>query len=104
MLPLSLTHSPSLVTLHFAQILELQHLDVSTVVQLHNSLLVRNQLISRSEIKTILSPYLAVDGEQLSSHILVLVSQDHLHLVATAGNHRGQVISGDVDGPGEERL
>ena len=75
--PLSpIPHPLSLVTLHFAQILELQHLHISTVVQLHNSLLNRRQLpVEIEDYKNdVPDPYLAVNGEQLARHVLVLIS------------------------------
>lgn len=97
MLFCSFIRTLSLVALHFAQILQLQHLHISAVVQLHNSLLNRSELSVK--IKANKESYLAVNGEQLPSHVLVFVSQDHLHLIATAGNHRGQMISRDVDSP-----
>ena len=97
MLFCSLIRPLLLVALHFAQILQLQHLHISAVVQLHNSLLNRSELAVQSRANK--ETYLAVNGEELPSHVLVLVSQDHLHLVATAGNHWGQMISRDVDSP-----
>ena len=49
---------------------------------------------------------LAVNGQELASHVLVLVSQDHLDLVTSTGNNRSQVLRSNVDNSeeGEEKL
>ena len=47
---------------------------------------------------------LAVNGQELARHVLVLISKDDLDLVSPGGHHRGQVISLNVDSPEEKRL
>merc|ERR1712107_949704 len=69
-----------IITFHLAQILELQHLYISTMIQLHHTLL-------------------TVYGKQLSCHVLVLISEDDLDLVPPTGDHGSQMVRGDVDGP-----
>ena len=43
--------------------------------------------------------YLAVNGEELASHVLVFISEDDLHLVPATGHHWSEVVRGDVDSP-----
>ena len=42
---------------------------------------------------------LAVNGQELARHVLVLIAHDHLDLVTSAGHHRSQVLSCDIDNP-----
>ena len=35
----------------------------------------------------------------MSRHVLVLISEDDLDLVPATGDHRSQMVRGDVDGP-----
>ena len=41
--------------------------------------------------------YLAVDGQELTRHVLILVTEDDLDLVSPGGHHWGEVISANVD-------
>ena len=48
--------------------------------------------------------YLAVNGQELARHILVLISKDDLDLISPGGHHRGQVIGLNVDSPERKRF
>lgn len=41
--------------------------------------------------------YLAVNGQELTRHVLILVTKDDLDLVSPGGHHRGEVIGTNVD-------
>ena len=48
--------------------------------------------------------YLAVNGQELARHVLVLISKDDLDLISPGGHHRGQVIGLNVDSPERKRF
>ena len=68
------------IRLHLAEVFQLQHLDISRMVELDHALL-------------------RVNREQLPGLLLVLVPQDHLHLVPPAGNHRSKMVCSNVHSP-----
>ena len=69
---------PLSVSLHLAEVLELQHLDVAGLVELDDALL-------------------TVYGEE-RARLLPVLPDDDLDLVAALGGHRAQVLGRDVDG------
>ena len=72
------------------------------MIKLHDSLLKRKKEIKISYKMIKRDGYLAVNGQELTRHVLILVTEDDLDLVSPGGHHWGEVISANVDSSEEE--